>query len=148
METAKNPAISLGKAIQLINILRDASTDAALGRIYLPQDMLRENNVKEDDIFLLQSKPGYCRVVKSVSERAHQLLSEAEAGRSTLPGVLGPFFVQIIVELYRGYLEKLETMDYNNLSIGGERVRISTYQKVTASVKAISTLLFAPNSSL
>jgi phytoene synthase len=35
------PAIAMGKSIQLINILRDASSDAALGRIYLPQDMLR-----------------------------------------------------------------------------------------------------------
>ena len=37
IEKATEPAIALGKSIQLINILRDAKPDAALGRIYLPQ---------------------------------------------------------------------------------------------------------------
>ena len=37
IDKATEPAIALGKSIQLINILRDAKPDAALGRIYLPQ---------------------------------------------------------------------------------------------------------------
>lgn len=39
VEESRDAAIALGKAIQLINILRDASPDVALGRVYLPQDM-------------------------------------------------------------------------------------------------------------
>ncbi len=35
-------AIHLGKALQLTNILRDLDEDAALGRLYLPRDALRE----------------------------------------------------------------------------------------------------------
>jgi phytoene synthase len=41
LATARAPAIALGKAVQLVNILRDATTDASLGRIYLPREVRR-----------------------------------------------------------------------------------------------------------
>jgi 15-cis-phytoene synthase len=144
IDRASEPAICLGKAIQLINILRDASPDSALGRIYLPQDQLRAYNVQDDDVLVCQCSEGYRRVVQSVAIRATQLLQQAEAGRSTLPGPLGPLFVQVIVELYRGYLDELERRGYDNLtagSAGAERVKISTVQKLGASWKAVRKIL-------
>jgi phytoene synthase len=137
---AKDPAVALGTAIQLINILRDATPDAALGRIYLPQDLLQANGVQNEDVVALQSSNGYRQVVRQVAGRAEDLLREAEVGKSTLPG-LGPLLVQIIVELYRGYLEQLEKLEYNNLKPGGERVRISTGRKLTATLKALGTMI-------
>ena len=38
MEEAKEPALSLGVAFQLTNILRDVGEDAGRGRIYLPKE--------------------------------------------------------------------------------------------------------------
>jgi len=140
MDRAREPAIALGKAIQLINILRDAKPDAALGRVYLPQDMLTSESVSNEDILTLKSSDGYRRVVQKVADRAHDLLMEAEIGKSSLPG-LGPVFVQIIIELYRGYLVKLEQMNYDNLNAEGERVKISTLQKIGASAKALFVIL-------
>jgi phytoene synthase len=137
---AKDPAVALGTAIQLINILRDATPDAALGRIYLPQDLLQANGVQNEDVVALQSSDGYRQVVRQVAGRAEDLLREAEVGKSTLPG-LGPLLVQIIVELYRGYLEQLEKLEYNNLKPGGERVRISTGRKLAATLKALGTMI-------
>ena len=133
---SRSPAIALGKAIQLINILRDASPDAAMGRIYLPQDMLQLAGVSNANILALKSSAGYCNVVKEVADRANELLLEAEIGKSTLPGI-GPLFVQIIIELYRGYLVQLEEMGYDNLNIRGERVKISKLQKLIATLTAI-----------
>jgi phytoene synthase len=145
---AKEPAISLGKAIQLINILRDASPDVALGRIYLPQDMLRAQDVKEEDILLANDNSnisnGYRSVTKAVCERANELLEEAEVGKESLPG-LGPLLVQIIIELYRGYLVELEKRGYNNLTFNGERVKISKFQKVAASLTALKKIYLPPN---
>lgn len=135
-ELAKDPAIALGKAIQMINILRDASPDAKLRRIYLPGDELSAAGVNEDDVLALRSSPGYREVVKSVSLRAEDLLAEAEAGRGTLPG-LGPLFVQVIVELYRRYLDELKERGFENLASGGERVRISASRKLVATATAI-----------
>eukprot|EP00579_Thalassiosira_antarctica_P024253 CAMPEP_0201985726 /NCGR_PEP_ID=MMETSP0904-20121228/88024_1 /ASSEMBLY_ACC=CAM_ASM_000553 /TAXON_ID=420261 /ORGANISM="Thalassiosira antarctica, Strain CCMP982" /LENGTH=338 /DNA_ID=CAMNT_0048539493 /DNA_START=4 /DNA_END=1020 /DNA_ORIENTATION=+ len=141
MDRARTPAIALGKAIQLINILRDATPDAELGRVYLPQDMLTSESVSNEDILNLKSSDGYCRVVTKVADRACELLMEAEVGKSSLPG-LGPLFVQIIVELYRGYLIKLQQMNYDNLNAEGERVKISTLQKIAASCKAVFAISF------
>jgi phytoene synthase len=139
LEVARSPAIALGKAIQMINILRDASPDATLGRIYLPQDLLHSKRVSNADIFTLTSSTGYCEVVKDVADRANALLLEAEIGKYTLPGI-GPLFVQIIVELYRGYLTRLHEMEYDNLNIRGERVKISALQKLRASIRALIKL--------
>lgn len=142
IDRATEPAISLGKAIQLINILRDAKADAALGRVYLPQNLLIAENIKTEDVLNLKSSDGYCRVVKEVADRAQELLREAESGKDTLPGV-GPLFVQIIVELYRGYLTKLEHINYNNLNAAlGERVKISTLEKVGATSRALFQVTF------
>lgn len=136
IEKSRDPAIALGKSIQLINILRDATPDAELRRVYLPQDLLQLEGVSNDDILNLKSSDGYCRVVQRVANRAHELLREAEIGKNTLPS-LEPLFVQIIVELYRGYLVKLHDMNYDNLNAEGERVKISTLEKLGATVKAV-----------
>lgn len=136
VEESRDAAIALGKAIQLINILRDASPDVALGRVYLPQDMLRAEGVSTEDVLQLKSSLGYRKVVAAVADRAEALLKEAELGKSTLPG-MGPLFVQVIVELYREYLIKLELIGYDNLNLSGERVKIKTIQKLMASLKAV-----------
>ena len=140
IEKSREPAIALGKSIQLINILRDACPDAELKRVYLPQDLLQLEGVSNDDILNLKSSDGYCRVVQRVANRAHELLKGAEIGKNTLPG-LGPLFVQIIVELYRGYLVKLHQLDYDNLNAEGERVKISTLEKLGATCKAVYSIL-------
>jgi len=36
---AVSPAVSLGNAVQLVNILRDIGADAKLGRVYLPREV-------------------------------------------------------------------------------------------------------------
>jgi len=146
IEEAREPAICLGKAIQLVNILRDATQDAKLGRIYLPRNMLCEEGVDEELILELGLNPsssgapqGYKNVVKRVSVRALELLANAETGKDTLPAPLGPVFVQIIVELYRDYLDELDRRDYDNLttSSGEDRVKISTLRKAKASLRAV-----------
>ncbi len=47
---ARDLGEDLGIGMQLVNILRDVKEDAARGRIYLPQEELREHGVTEDDI--------------------------------------------------------------------------------------------------
>ena len=48
------PAVALGQAVQLINILRDARPDAAMGRIYLPQDEMAAMGVSEEDVLAVR----------------------------------------------------------------------------------------------
>jgi 15-cis-phytoene synthase len=49
-ERALKHAADLGIAMQLTNIARDITADAAMGRIYLPLQWLREANIAPDDI--------------------------------------------------------------------------------------------------
>ncbi|KAL1524225.1 hypothetical protein AB1Y20_019132 [Prymnesium parvum] len=137
MARAREPAVALGKAIQLVNILRDARADAALGRIYLPQDEMAALGVREEDVLACRGTAEYCSLVARKAARAEALLKEAEVGGRNLPG-LGPLLVAVIVELYRDYLVVLARRGYDNLDMGGhDRVSISTARKVLATLRAL-----------
>jgi len=60
----------LGQALQLTNILRDVRVDALKGRIYLPQDLLREHGVSDDDILNHRFTPAFKEVAKAVAQKA------------------------------------------------------------------------------
>src|SRR5258706_12425077 len=62
-ERLKTYAVKLGTAFQLTNILRDISTDADRGRIYLPQDELRRFGVEESDILAKHFTPAFGRLM-------------------------------------------------------------------------------------
>ncbi|HZV20072.1 MAG TPA: phytoene/squalene synthase family protein [Hyphomicrobiales bacterium] len=67
-----NRASDLGIAFQLTNIARDVVADAEAGRVYLPQQWLRESGVNGEDV----ADPG-CR--RKVFQVAARLLREADA---------------------------------------------------------------------
>lgn len=54
----------------------------------------------------------------------------------------GPLLAQTIIELYRDYLVELERCEYDNLSPGGERVRIGTLRKLSGGLRAAAALLW------
>ena len=60
----------LGQALQLTNILRDVRVDAEKGRIYLPQELLREHGVSDEDILNHRFTPAFQAVAKAVAEKA------------------------------------------------------------------------------
>jgi len=140
---ARAPAVALGQAVQLINILRDARPDAAMGRIYLPADEMAALGVSEDDVLGRRATPEYRQLVARTAARAEALLLEAERGAPTLPG-LGPLLAQTIVELYRDYLVELARRGHDNLSDGGERVKVGTARKLGSTLRAAVRLLRGP----
>ncbi|WP_425259747.1 presqualene diphosphate synthase HpnD [Rubrivivax sp. RP6-9] len=81
-------AHTLGRAMQLTNIIRDVGDDARRGRIYLPVSELQRFDVKASEI-LQRAKPwGYSdrftALMKFQAERAHATYDEA---LSLLPAV-------------------------------------------------------------
>ena len=70
-ETALQRATDLGIAFQLTNIARDVLEDAAIGRVYVPGDWLREAGIPHDEI----SEPRHAAALAGVVER---LLAEAD----------------------------------------------------------------------
>ena len=79
-------ACELGVAMQLTNIARDVGEDAAAGRLYLPEDWMREAGI-DPDAWL--ARPDFSPALGAVVERllaaAEHLYGRAEAGIAALP---------------------------------------------------------------
>jgi phytoene synthase len=70
IEEATEPALALGIALQLTNILRDVGEDLERGRIYLPQDELAAFGLTEEDLFRREVTPKYKEFMKFQIQRA------------------------------------------------------------------------------
>jgi 15-cis-phytoene synthase len=104
-------AINLGIAFQLTNILRDIKTDAARGRIYLPQEDLKCFKVTEEQILAGTDGPAFRRLMAFECGRAHDFYRLArEALTTTDRRVLLP--AEIMRAIYARILEKIESADY------------------------------------
>jgi phytoene synthase len=72
-------ARELGIAFQLTNIIRDVGEDAQRGRIYLPQDEMRQYGVSDTDIFGRNGTPALASLMAFQVERARAYYARAFA---------------------------------------------------------------------
>jgi len=84
-------ACDLGIAMQLTNIARDVGEDARQGRVYLPLDWLRAENIDADEwlrnpVF----SPAIGRIVKRLLDSADFLYARAIPGIAQLPAACRP----------------------------------------------------------
>jgi phytoene synthase len=142
----KNPAtrdyaIYLGKALQLTNILRDVKTDAARGRIYLPQSELKKFNVNETEILDSKYSDRYFVLAADVAARAKEFYSRAQ---KILPSEDRKAMVaaELMGAVYWQLLKKLEQNQFN--VFGEWPVRINRPQKLVLIFRA--WLRFVSNS--
>jgi phytoene synthase len=70
---------SLGIALQLTNFLRDVSEDQARGRIYLPLDMLRDENIECMDVGDERQHEAISRVIRRLAGVAETFYAESFA---------------------------------------------------------------------
>ena len=90
-EAVLGTAMDLGIAMQLSNIARDVGEDARNGRIYLPLDWCKQEDV-DIDALLAQPEmtPGLARVVQRLLHKAEEFYARAELGITHLPGSCQP----------------------------------------------------------
>ncbi len=121
-------AMTLGIALQLINIIRDVDEDRALGRVYLPQDELAAFGVAE-----LSPSPEFRELMAFEAERARTglaeglLLLESLDRRSAL--CVGTF-----AGLYRETLDRIEAGGFD---VFGEKTRLSTPRKLAVVARGL-----------
>jgi presqualene diphosphate synthase len=96
----------LGRALQLTNILRDLDEDAAMGRLYLPRDMLRDAGIISTDPATVLTNPMLPEACAAVIEEAQAEFGKADAIMAQTPRrvVRAP---RIMGEAYRVILERL-----------------------------------------
>ncbi len=96
----------LGRALQLTNILRDIDEDAAMGRLYLPKEALRDAGITETSIGDILANPALDRVCRGIAETTRKYYDRSEAIMAHSPrrSVRSP---RMMATVYRGILEKL-----------------------------------------
>jgi phytoene synthase len=96
-----------GRALQLTNILRDVLEDAAIGRLYLPDELLSKHGIQGDDPKSVASHPNIALVCRDLGETARHHFTEAEAvmaqcsHRAMRPAA-------VMMAMYRQIFDRLE----------------------------------------
>jgi len=122
---ADQVAFSLGRALQLTNILRDLREDADRGRLYLPREWLDAGLVRHDPHAALESA-GLLSVCEQVAALAHDHFRAAKAAmRSCDPKAMKP--ARLMGATYAAILLRLERRGW---SPPQERVSLPTWQKL------------------
>jgi phytoene synthase len=84
-EDTLDRAADLGIALQWTNIARDVMDDASAGRVYLPEDWLREEGVPTEEIAEPRHRRAVHGVVRRVLSEADRYYASASAGIARLP---------------------------------------------------------------
>lgn len=121
-------AEALGIAMQLTNILRDVKEDAAINRIYLPQEDLRKFNVTEEQIFANRIDANFVELMKYEIHRAREFYQKAEQGIPLLEKDTR-FTVLLAARLYAKILDQIEQQDYD---VFKKRAHTTKLQKILA----------------
>jgi phytoene synthase len=121
---ADRVAFSLGRALQLTNILRDLREDAERGRLYLPREYLTEANVPFDPEVAL-THPALPLVCARVAELAHENFRAAAAAmRACNWRAMRP--ARLMGATYAAILDRLQRRGWQRLD---EPVKLPKWQK-------------------
>jgi phytoene synthase len=121
LEYARN----LGIAMQLVNIIRDVGEDASLGRVYIPEDELRQFHLSADDILKKRESENFRALMQFQAERAKQYYQKAlqvlpDCDRSTQISGL------IMAEIYFALLKEIENTKFKVLH---QRISLTPIRK-------------------
>jgi 15-cis-phytoene synthase len=104
-------AHDLGIALQLINILRDVKEDAKRGRIYLPQDELKQFNVTQAMLLSKTANNNTLALFKFQADRAREYYNKAFSNLAQADRPQQRTSI-IMAEIYLALLNKIESSHY------------------------------------
>jgi 15-cis-phytoene synthase len=123
---AESLAESCGLAFQLTNIIRDVKEDAAMGRVYLPEEDLLQCGLVAGDL----AAPELARLRPVLALEADRARENYRAGEELIalvsedsqPGLW------VLITIYRRLLEKIAANDYD---VFGKRIRLTVPEKLS-----------------
>lgn len=132
---AEQYAHHLGMALQLTNILRDLRTDYARGRVYLPQDELRQFRFSEEGLHNgAASSPEFQALMAFQARRAEDFFRQAAAacrdsreGRLLLPA-------RIMGGVYRRLLSRIGKLRYDVFS---QRISVPSSEQFLIALRCL-----------
>lgn len=127
-------ARALGRALQLINIVRDVAEDAKRGRVYFSAADLRRHGLREKDV--LQGGAKLQPLLRAYAVWARASLSEAAAAARKLPSarLRSPLLMR------DAYAALLGRMEADGLRVFERRYRLPLWQRGWVLVKNLTGL--------
>jgi phytoene synthase len=122
----------LGRALQLTNILRDIAEDAALGRLYLPAEFLRDAGIAPDPA-TLRTSPALDAAARRLAliARAHFLDARAAMDRCDRRAMRP---ARLMGATYAAILTRLELQGWDKAA---PRVELPKWQKLALAARAV-----------
>jgi squalene synthase HpnD len=107
-EAAHAVADSLGRALQLTNILRDLDEDAQRGRLYLPREILERHGIATEEpaaVLRHPALPAACRELAALAERhfadAERAMARCSRRAMRPAALMGAFYREMLTALLR-----------------------------------------------
>jgi phytoene synthase len=125
-ERSRQPAIELGIALQLTNILRDVGEDLGRERIYLPQEDMRRFDYTEQDLRRRAIDDRFRALMQFEIDRAQQLYQSSVPAIASLKPE-GRVAVGAAALLYRDILDKIVE---NQFDVFSRRAHLSFKDKL------------------
>lgn len=115
-----------GLAFQLTNIIRDVKEDAAMGRVYLPEDQLAQFEVSLSELCSGRDSARLRLVLSALADRAREFY---RAGDELIPLIDEDSqpALWVLMSIYRRLLEKIAQRHYDVFS---KRVNLTVREKL------------------
>jgi 15-cis-phytoene synthase len=115
-----------GLAFQLTNIIRDVKEDAAMGRVYLPEEDLSKFNLSASDLLATPDPARFKPLLALEADRAREFYASGDA--------LIPFVSEdsqpalwVLINIYRALLEKIAAKQYDVFTA---KISLTTWEKL------------------
>jgi len=119
-----------GLAFQLTNIIRDVKEDAAMGRVYLPQEDLAKFELSAADLLSAPDAARFRPLLAMEADRAREYYQAGEQLSSYISEDSQPA-LWVLVNIYRKLLEKIAERQYDVFS-GKVSLTVSEKLKILA----------------
>jgi len=122
---AREYAVNLGQALQLVNILRDVQSDARRGRVYLPRDDMDRFGVRPHDLSEGHYSSAFVELMQLECDRARESfnLARAKLAEEDRRSMVA---AEIMAGIYWRLFKRIQVRAYN---VFGDRVRLSRPRK-------------------
>ena len=120
-----------GLAFQLTNIIRDVKEDAAMGRVYLPLEDLKQFGVVVEDI---SGAADITRLRPLLAKEADRAREFYRSGEELIPLVHEDSqpALWVLITIYRRLLEKIAAQGYN---VFGDKISLTVNEKLRVLAK-------------
>jgi phytoene synthase len=140
---AESLAEQTGVAFQLTNIIRDVREDAAMGRVYIPEEDFERFQRSPSELSLAKLNNGFqsstfVPLLEFEAQRARQFYQAAEKLIPLIDDDSRPC-LWALVEIYRRLLDKIEARNYN---VFQEKVRLTVPEKLSVLSQGLLKVIF------